>query len=87
MPTKTQANENQYRTDSNFVRLFKLAVARAERKVGQSVFDFQPLVIRKALVASEILTIVNEQDDDVTDAKVRTLALVLDSMLAHWGAK
>ncbi len=80
----TATINTQYRTEGNFVRLFKIAVDRAEKKVGKAVFDFQPLVIRQALVSAELFTIVNEQDDDISDARVRTLGLVLHQMVGTW---
>jgi hypothetical protein len=65
------------------IRLFRIAVANAERNIGKAIFDFQPEVIRKALVASEILTIVNGQDDELSDSSVRRLAGALEAILDH----
>lgn len=72
---------------SNTQRLFDITVANAKRAIGPEIFAFQPLVIQKALVAREILTVLNAQDEDiVADARIRALALALDATLAHTGA-
>ena len=61
-------------------RLFRPAI----KAVGKEVFLFQNSVIQRALIASEILTLVNAQDDDVPDARVRQIALTLDTMLGSY---
>lgn len=77
--------DNAYHPDMNDVvtesdrlmRLYRIAVDRAASKIGKAVYDFQPKVIRRALVAEEILAIVSEQDEDVSDTRVRTMANAL----------
>jgi hypothetical protein len=71
---------------STEMRMFDIAVNNAVRNVGKAVFDFQPLVVQKGLVAAAILTLISGQDESVSDQRVRALVLKLDSMLSDWGA-
>lgn len=64
-------------------RLFGIAVKNAKNAIGAPVFDFQPQVIKKALVAAEILTLINGFDEDTADERVRYLAGAMEAILAH----
>lgn len=66
------------------IRLFRVAVERAKKSVGEAVFNFQNNVIQRALIAAEVLSLLNEQDDSISDARVREMALVLDSLVQNW---
>ena len=68
-------------------RLFRVAVDRAVEKIGKNVFCFQQPPIQQALVAQEILILVNSQDDDVSDARVRQMVQELSDELAVWGRR
>ena len=74
--TETQSDKD--------VRLFRLAVDRAERRVGNSVFGFLQGILQEALIAEEILTIITSQDEDVSDARVRDLGSRLRDLLNEW---
>jgi hypothetical protein len=59
------------------IRLYRIARDNAERNIGKAIFDFQPKVIQRALVAEEILAIINAQDDDISDARIREMTNAL----------
>jgi hypothetical protein len=63
------------------LRLFRIASDRAEKKIGTEVFLFLQASLRKALIAQEILVLINEQDEDTSDARVREMVEVLMAIL------
>lgn len=67
------------------LRLWKIAFANAKDAIGPAVFDFQPVAIQRALIAEQIVTLVNAQDDDeVPDARVREMLNILDQINGQW---
>lgn len=63
------------------MRLFKIAVKNAKDSVGLGVFDFQPTVIKRALVSGAIVTLLNAQDDLVDDARIRRALGALEAIV------
>jgi hypothetical protein len=70
-------------SDKN-LRLYKLAVQAAYDAVGKQVFEFQPVVIQRALIAEQILTLVDSQDEAVSDARVRQMVSGLNAYNSQW---
>ena len=55
------------------LRLYNLAHENAVKAIGKDVFAFQNDTVKHALVAVEIIHLVNGQDDDMDSVKVRRL--------------
>lgn len=60
-------------TSHTALRLYAIAHDKAVTNIGEDVFAFQNDTVKHALVAVEIINLVNTQDDDIDSAKVRRL--------------
>lgn len=70
-------------TNHSALRLYSVAHETAVTKVGKDVFGFQNDIVKHALVAVEIVNIVNAQDDDADSTKVRQLLFDLAMLNAE----
>lgn len=67
-------------TSHTALRLYAIAHDKAERNVGKDVFAFQNNVVKHALVAVEIIHLVNAQDEDMDPGKFRALLFDLQML-------
>lgn len=58
---------------STAARLYNLAHDRAMKTIGPDVFRFQNDIVKHALVSTEILNILNTQDEDMPADRMREL--------------
>ena len=71
-------------TDKN-LRLYLVALKNTYTSIGAEVFEFQPLVIQRALIAESILDLINAQDEDGTsDKRVREMVAALIAINGQW---
>jgi hypothetical protein len=63
--------------DANIQRLYSIALDRAQGQISNQVFHFLPEAVRRALVAEQILILVNSQDEDTADSRIRNLVHAL----------
>lgn len=57
----------------NIQHLWQVSATRASASINHQVFAFQQPVIQKALIDAEILNTLYQQDESLSDARIREL--------------